>query len=177
MKNLRLSDLRKKSNKYFKKIGTFSAKNKRRTSVEYIVSRTFEALPKYLKEALEKDKTQYIQSITNNIIVLGDENKIDPYKALISIGKFQSGRTSQAKNVFSRFRNETPEVYSKYNSYMYRLGFSASQYFYSKAEWNSRGSIITINLELPKKDTGVYYEYLTITLDMSNNNDLEAEMI
>ena len=151
-------------------------KGRKKASIEKYVSRTFDALPKYIKAVLIEDKEKYINSLVSQIMQSGESGEIRPYTALSQVGKTLSGRTTQAVNIFSRFRNEEPSVYAKYNSYMYRRGEPASQYFYKNAKFKAYGSIVEVTVELPKNLNGKSYYYLTIKLDFSGG-DFEAEMI
>ena len=150
-------------------------KGRKRESIERYISRTFEALPKYIKNVLIEDKEKYISALVNQIMQSGESGEIRPYTALSQVGRTLGGRTTQAVNIFSRFRNEDPSLYAKYNSYMYRRGESASQYFYKNAKFKSYGSLVEVTVELPKNLNGKSYDYLTIKVDFSSD-DFEAEM-
>ena len=150
-------------------------KGRKKASIEKYVSRTFDALPKYIKAVLIEDKEKYINSLVSQIMQSGESGEIRPYTALSQVGRTLSGRTTQAVNIFSRFRNEESSVYAKYNSYMYRRGEAASQYFYKNAKFKAYGSIVEVTVELPKNLNGKSYDYLTIKLDFSGGY-FEAEM-
>lgn len=150
-------------------------KGRKRKSIEKYVSRTFEALPKYIKNVLIDDKEKYISSLVNQIMQSGESGEIRPYTALSQVGRMLSRRTTQAVSIFSRLRNEEPSLYAKYNSYMYRRGESGSQYFYKNAKFKAYGSLVEVTVELPKNLNGKSYDYLTIKLDFSGE-DFEAEM-
>lgn len=147
-----------------------NVKNKSFSTLTKELNKIFNALPKYIKEPLEDDKNKYISTIARQMMQI--EKSFKPYKIFKQLSQFQSGRTPQALNIYSRFRNEAPSVYAIYNSYMYRRGYSAAQYFYKNAEFSSVGSLIDVTLDLPDGK----YSQLHIVVDMSVSSDLEAEI-
>lgn len=173
MRNMRLNDLRKKKKAYFRSAKVSQTKGN--SYIETFVKMAYKSLPKYAKAILDEDKERYIKTLVN-IVKYGQEKAISPYKAFLSQARTLGRITVQARNIFARFRNEAPDVYAKYNSYMYRNGYSASQYFYANAKWNSTGSYIEIELELPKSANIISYNQLKIWLDASNAEYLEADM-
>lgn len=174
MKNMRLSDLRKKKNSYFKKVKLNN--NSSRKIMEYTVKRAFNALPSYLKKYIKEDKDLYIQNVINVAMVDGSK-KITPYQQLKSAALGRSKRANQPMKVYRMFREMTPSVYSKYNSYMYRNGYSASQYFYSNGIWKSKGSIVEVTVPLPDQVKGIRYNYLVINLNFSEAGIFDAELV
>lgn len=170
MRSMRLSKLKKRSTNFFKNIGIVTPRDFSRKQIEYIVNRSFEALPQRAKKFIE-NRQQISEVVVNLIMVAGKEGKVNPYEALKQyaeqrkVQKFP--RLEFAKMVFKRFREEYPSLYAKYNSYMYRLGYSSANYFYENSEWDNNGSIVTATLELPIKTTGIVYNTLTITIDAS----------
>lgn len=170
MRNMRLSNLKKRSTNYFKNVGVITPKDFSRKQIEYIVNRSYEALPKRAKKYIES-REQISEVVVNLIMTGGEDGKVDAYQALKQyaeqrkVQKFP--RLEFAKMVFKRFRQEYSSLYAKYNSYMYRQGYSSANYFYENAEWDSQGSIVTAILDLPPKSYGVVYTTLTITIDAS----------
>lgn len=176
MKNTPLSELRKKQNAYFRKIGILKPGRRRKRTIEYIVERTYEALPKKLKEYID-DRNQIVSVITNTIIQSGNAGQMNPYEALKQYAQYRqkkSGDNSKAY-IYKRFREEATSVYNKYNSYVYRLGYSSARYFMENATISQEGSVITATLELPAKASGIVYEELHIEYDFSGQY-LEAHM-
>lgn len=176
MKVMRLSDLKKRKDAYYKKIGIITPKGRTKKQIEYIVSRSFDALSKNLKQYIE-DRQQLISIVTNTIIASGEVGQVNPYKAIQTYARQRKRRAGggTAEFIFRRFREEYPGLYSKYNSYVYRLGYSSSQYFYDNVEISETGSVIEATLELPQKTSGVVYNQLNITYDFSGQ-DFWAEM-
>lgn len=176
MKNTPLSELRKKQNAYFRKIGIVKPGRRKKSTIEYIVERTYEALPKRLKEYID-DKDQIISVITNTIIQSGNAGQMNPYEALKQFAQYRqkkSGDNTKAY-IYRRFKEEATSVYNKYNTYVYRLGYSSARYFMENATISQEGSLITATLELPPKTSGIAYEELYIEYDFSGQF-LDAQM-
>ena len=73
-----LSNLRKKHAAYFRRIGVVQAgRYTRRRRIEYIVQRSYDALPKKLKQYID-DPEQDIQGTVNLIIQNDSEGKANP---------------------------------------------------------------------------------------------------
>lgn len=75
------------------------------------------------------------------------------------------------RGIFKRFREETPWTYSKYNSYVYRKGFSSANYFYENSSYKVSGSVIIVTTPLPRGN----YSELEIEYDYSGE-DFYSEM-
>lgn len=147
-----------------------NAKNKSFSTLTKELNKIFNALPKYIKEPLEEDKNKYISTIARQMMEI--DKSFQPYKIFKQISDFQSRRSPFASNIYSRFRIEAPQVYAVYNSYMYRRGYSAAQYFYKNAEYDSEGSVIDVTLDLPDGK----HSQLHIVINLSVSSDLEAEI-
>ena len=167
MKNMQLSNLRKRKSAYFKKLGDVRFESKKIS--DYISKRSYEALPKRLKEYVKDEKEQLVKIISNLISSSGEEG-IDVYKAIKSYAsnKFDKVYSTQKKEVWESFKAMESSVYYHYNSYIYRLGYSASKYWFENVDFtNIEGSLVTTELELPKKINGVIYNTLEIIHDFS----------
>ena len=176
MKNTPLSELRKKQSRYFQNIGIVQGDKRRSKSIKYIIERSYDALPKDLKGYIE-DAEQIRTKVYDLIMASGKSGEIEPYNALRQYAmdrKRRSGNNTK-EYIYKRFRQEVSDVYSKYNSYVYRLGFSSAQYFKEKAELSQEGSIVHVEVELPKKESGVVYNYLYINYDFSSDY-IDAKM-
>lgn len=173
MRNMRLSELRKKSNKYFRNIRLNNKSSKR--LVEYAVNRAYELLPPRLKKVIEDDKDKYIANSINT--ALQDEKGFSPYSAFRTVARALSGKTPQAMTVFRRFRQQKPHIYAKYNSYMFRNGYSASNQFYTQSTWAAKKkSVVNIVTELPDISKGVHYDILIIEFDFSSDDVIFADL-
>lgn len=179
MKSMRLTKLKKRSSNFFKKIGKVSPIEYSREEIRYITNRSYEALTKSEKKFID-NKEQIIETIVNQIMVAGEVADFNPYTMLKQFSEQQQmakyPRLEFAKNVFRMFREYYNALYAKYNSYMYRLGYSGANYFYDNAKWSSIGSVVTATLILPEKFTGKVYTTLEITVDASDVDFIVASM-
>ena len=176
MENTPLSELRKRSLQYFRKIGIVRGDERNKESIEYIVQKSYEALPKNLKKYVE-DPEQTKTSVYNQIMASGSDGEIEPYNAIKQYAmdrKKKSGDNTK-EYIYKRFREEKPDVYSKYNSYVYRLGFSSAQWFKDNVKLEQDRSIIIATTPLPPKSLGVTYSQLVILFDFSGDY-IDAEM-
>lgn len=174
MKRIRLSDLKTKKNAYFKKLGEINSSTGRYT-VRYIIKRSLEALPKSEQKFIP-DKKQ-LQTVLTNLVMVTDE-PIDVYQAIKSYSsqrQYKSGYPRK-RSMYQRFKNEYPELYSKYNSYMYRHKYSASNYYFEHAQLEWGGGQVTATLELPKITSAVVYTTLELTEEISGENEFWAEL-
>lgn len=169
MKNLRRYRKKYKRRNYRRDI---NLKDKDFLTLSQEIANIFDILPKYIREPLKEDKFKYTNALAKEML-LNQEKIFNPYKVFKQIAEKQSGRTINALQMYARFRNEVPDVYALYNSYMYRRGYSAAQYFYKNAEFEGEGSNVDITLELPE---GGKYKQLKIFMDMSNSTDLRARI-
>lgn len=176
MKNTPLSELRKKSLQYFRKIGAVPGDRRREESIKYIVQKSYEALPKNLKKYVE-DPELAKSSVYNIIMTSEGYGVLDPYKALKQYATYRKKKSGDGTKeyIYKRFREEKSDVYSKYNSYVYRLGFSSAQWFKDNAKLEQDGSIVMITTPLPPKSRGVTYSQLVISFDFSGDY-IDAEM-
>ena len=174
MKPIRLSDLKSKKNAYFKRLGQINSSAGRYT-VRYIVRRSLEALPKADKKFIED--TKQLEKTLTNLGMVTDE-PIDVYKAVKSYSSQQQYKSGypRKRELFQRFKNEYPELFSKYNSYMYRHGFSASNYYFEHAKLSWGPSEVTATVELPSVTSVVKYGILELTEEYSGDNEFWAEL-
>lgn len=165
MRNLPLSKIRRKPKSFFRNIGNIQKGRRRKSTIEYLVKKSYEALPRGLKEYIE-DPEQAVQALTHMIMADGN---INPYKALKESAiytKRKSGDNTR-QFIWNRFRTEESALYNKFNSYMYRQGYSARNYWFDNVGFNKHGSIIESYCELPEKASGVAYGILEIDYDFS----------
>lgn len=180
MNDLRLSELRKKSNKWFREYGIVHKGE--RTSIKalkYMAERSFEALPKKYKEYLIEDKERIIDVTAHAVAVDGENGQWDMYQSMLERAKFEYRHSGDrtAEYIYKAFREQYPKLYKKYNSYMYRNGHSASQYFKQNFDGVGQGKEMIINIELPKVVKGVYYQMLYIEFDWSGKLITTAYML
>lgn len=167
MKNMPLSKIRRKPKSFFRRMGSIQKGRRRQSTIEYLVRQSYEALPRGLKEYIE-DPQQAVESLTH--MITGDYS-IDPYKALKEAAiytKRKSGDNTR-QFVWNRFRAEESALYNKFNSYMYRQGYSARNYWFDNMSYEIEGSWIKTYCELPERGKGVQYNVLEIDYDFSGN--------
>lgn len=172
MRRLRLSDLRKKSNKWFRKYGVahkdeFASMK----AIEYFAKRSYEALPKKDREYLDPEKELTVKQTAMTIYHTGDNSHMNAYKSMkeriASYKRLNSIGT--AEYVYKCFREQRPDVYAKYNSYVYRLGSSAAKWFIANMDYAQEGKVTYIHVKLPVKMSGVVYNELYIEFDFSGD--------
>lgn len=176
MKSLPLNKLKKKSKKYFRNLGVVTRGRRKKTTIRYIVERIYETLPKEYRKANDADKSLLITSTVNRIWY--DEGaQYNPYKAMYDYTRrnYKHGWGGTLDEVYKRFRTEFPAQYSKYNTYVYRLGYSASKWFFDNAHASLSGSVLYVSVELPIKSSGIVYNSLEIVWDRSGD-DMTATM-
>ena len=173
MKSLRLRDLRNKPNRYFRDFGNIQLGQK--TSIkalEYLAERSFEALPSKLKKYVQRDKQQIIDTTAHSILVDGAKGQWNAYEAIKQQAEFRykSSGDKTKDAVWRIFKEQASEVYNHYNTYVYRLGSSARNWFMENFDYTQQGSILMIYVELPIKMTGTIYKQLYIEINMSGFN-------
>lgn len=168
MRDLPLSKIKKKPASYFRNIGVVKKGRRRKSTIEYIIRKTYEALPKGLKEYIE-DPEQAIKSITNMISVSDMGANIRPYTALKQAAMYQKRKSGDNTRQFlwNRFRHEEGSLYAKFNSYMYRQGLSARNYWFENVAMERNKNYINAYCELPKRTEGVQYNMLEMEYDFS----------
>ena len=169
MRNTRLSDFKSKKSSYFKSLGNIQFSS--RKEADYITHRSYEALPKKLKKMLEEDKRQLVKIVSHLVDISGEEG-VDVYGALKSQAesRYNALYSPQKKEIWDLFKKEEASVYNHYNSYIYRLGYSASKYWFENVKFqNVEGSLVTTSLELPVKMKGTIYSTLEIIYDYSTH--------
>lgn len=189
MKNMRLQDYKNRHDKWYRKLGKIDRSFGNRKTIEYIVRRSYEALPKKWKKYLNEKDAQFSIDRLVDIVSLDYDtefkhvNATTPYKALLeqAKGRKRQSGDSTKEFIYKLFRTRRPTIYAKYNSYMYRAGYSAVNYFMENAELIKDQSKIEAVLSLPSSNKLVSYSVLLIQLDRSGVksddwNEIYAEM-
>lgn len=132
--------------------------------------KTIKVLEHQLKDVFSKSKKE--------IRKIKEKQK---YKGTIAYNMLKSSATSLKRlervgtkeMFFKMFREMYPSLYAKYNSFMYRQGYSSARYFYENAEiiWEDKKWRYAY-LELPY---GKRYKMLELSLNITDNI-FEAEM-
>lgn len=152
-----------------------TSKGLTKKEVKKKVEEIYQSLPQRDKKILSAEKRAYINNIVNQIME-SEEERFKPYKIFKQIAEYQSGRSVNARRIYAMFRNEAPSTYARYNSYLYRQGLSASEYFYQNAEYEGRGSIVNVRVNLPENGKKVIYSTLEIEIDMSRSLIIDINM-
>lgn len=178
MKRMRLSDLAGRSNKYFKKLGKVNYRTSERAS-RYIAKRSIEALPKKYQKFVEQDKEKYINLLVHNLKYSQAEGGFNFYKAIENVAEtsYRKVYSKQKQEIWNEFRTMESAVYNHFNTYMYRLGYSASKYWFENVKFESiDGTSVHTELELPPKAFGVKYTKLVVDYRYSGGYFIQAYM-
>ena len=151
--------------------------------IEKLIRRVYNSIPKkyvyersdimpvkLFKPLIETDADLTIRNLAGQI--WSDGQTTNPYKAFSELARSR-GRKSwlgTKDEVWNLFRTDpsTSPVYNKFNSYMYRNGYSASQYWFVHSSIKRDGAVIYATCELPEKTKGVRYDTLEIEYDKSS---------
>ena len=96
MKSLRLRDLKKRSNKWFRNYGDIKIEKRySEKQLEYFVRRTWESLPKNFREVLASEKERQIKKTVKALIADRDYAKWNVYESLM-----EQGKTAYRKSFF-----------------------------------------------------------------------------
>lgn len=166
------------------------SRKRRRLSVAERVKRDYNRLSNRYKKYLQDDIAAVLTTVTHDIqkglnLDPTTGKRVSAYELLKTSAQILAKHSGEntLRDLYRRFRTEESAVYAKYNSYMYRQGYSASQYFLENAYTENRqgangknGSIIEVYVELPRNSMGrISYNMLTITFDYSGDY-MEANM-
>ena len=178
---LKLKDLKKMDNKYFKKYGVVKMpENANYRNLEYFVHRVYESLPKKERRYIEPERRLVIRQTINTVYVSGDKSEMNVYNSLIerinSVKKDKGVGT--AEFVFKLFKEQRRSVYNKYNTYVYRLGHSSSEWFIDNFEYTVSGAMLYAHIELPIKLKGrKIYKELYIEALMSGEGMMQEAIM
>lgn len=151
-------------------------KNKRRTIEERLWA-AYESFPEWQKKYFTDIKASI--AISKHAFEIGyDYNpftgkKYTPKQMLFS----QVERTIThsleitKREIYRKFREEESSLYAKYNSYVYRNGFSSAKWFLDNASIKVQGSIVSITVPLPK---GKRFSYNELVLEYDYSTSVEA---
>lgn len=153
-------------------------------SVREKVERAFYRIPAWQRKYLAdtKESVDRIISQMTRQVELAKERKqrINIQKAFSSTAQTLSRHSGEGTRrfLYKIFKSEWTSVYNHYNTYVYGLGYSSADYFYNpnNSSLTQQGSNITMNLSLPNKSRGTYYDALIIEYDFSQEYSY-AQMI
>lgn len=147
------------------------------------VERAYRNLPKWARKIIDEQGKELAIDVMTHTIEWEKRNKQKGQKISSARQKFMSIAEKQKsiqrhslmgtkRDLYKLFRELEPQVYSRYNSYMYRNGYSASKYFYDNAQITVKGKINIADLDLPRpsKPNRQYLPHLTFELDRSSGD-------
>lgn len=153
------------------KIKKAKKKNKRRTIEERLWA-AYKSFPEWQKKYFEDIEAAI--AISKNAFEMGYDYNPDTGKRYtpkqILFSQVERTITHSLENtkreLYRMFRKEIPSLYAKYNSYVYRNGFSSAKWFLDNSSIKVHGSIVTITVQLPKGKKFSYKE-LVLAYDYS----------
>lgn len=158
---------------------------RRKLTLEEKIKKELYRLPKWRRKYLFENEAQeryLIENMKYSVIdAMNNQRKVDIYKAFFqqSSQGVRPKREGTLRDVFRAFRTQEPALYAKYNSYMYRNGYSASQYFYdlSHADIEDKDYTTVIVIDLPEGiKSKTSYSQLTLEFNWQLGMILLAEM-
>ena len=167
MKNMRLSKKRKK----------------RTLTLEQRIKKALYRLPQWRRKYIFETKEQENLIIEKMLYSVKEaerqRTKVNIYKAFYQQSSYgvRPKREGTLRDIFKAFKEQDNMLYNKYNSYMYRAGYSAANYFYNvdNAQIDDQGYTTVVQLELPPgKDTS--YTTLVIEYNWQDSEIINAEM-
>ena len=126
-----------------------------------LVADIYKSIPKRFEDEygetihkeLQKDDEHRIIRLVSNMIYAGEN--VEPYAQIKSYirQQYRSGWSGTKRDIWNAFKtdSETRPVYNKFNSYMYRNGYSASKYWFQNVKLERDRKIIICTCELPDK--------------------------
>lgn len=175
-KYLTKRDLVRKNSAFYRKGGDIDIGRRREETIEYIVRRSFEAMPKAMQQEFsDYDKELNIKNLARTMFA-DKSKKINAYKILLNIAEYKKNARGGGtlELIWGEFKVQRPDVYSHYNTYVYRLGHSPKQWFMDNAEHDQKGKYVDVSLSLPDKAGGIIYDTLELTFDFSGGEITDA---
>lgn len=152
-------------------------KKTKKLTTEERFRKALESLPKWQQEFFD-DKEYVIRTSAYAHDIGYDYNpatgkRYTPRQFLYAQIKRHVRSSLQAtkREIYKKFRLEETQLYAKYNSYMFRTGNSAQQYFIENSTIKVSGSIVSVTVELPK---GKKVSYSELVLEYDYSTSVEA---
>lgn len=150
---------------------------KKKLTTEERFRKAMESLPKWQQEFFD-DKEYVIQTSAYAHDIGYDINpetgkRFTPRQLLYSqIAKHVTHSLQYTKReIYKKFMLEETQLYAKYNSYMFRTGNSALQYFIANSTVKVQGSVVSITVQLPP---GKRVSYKELVLEYDYSTSVEA---
>lgn len=163
---------RKAKAKYFKNVMFDKAPSTAKIDVvRRIVEGAIESLPQEMREYVEEDKANTIERTVH--MIMGEryedtDKVLHPYAMLraqaLSGLKRRDEYFGTKRELWKFFIGETPDVYNRYRTYMYRKGENPRAYFFKNVNIEATARYTDAYLELPLFGK---YESLTMRIDQS----------
>lgn len=159
---------------------TRSRKKKKNLTLRERIERDIERLPKWRRKYLFETEAQKEYLIRNMLYSVVDakrnKKKVNIYKALYQqtqegISSGRSKREGTLRDIYRAFRTQEVSLYRYYNTYMYRKGQSAAQYFYNpeNSTITDRQYTTVVELDLPRGGKNYKYNKLVIEYNWQDN--------
>lgn len=181
MKDLRLSNLKKRKKQFFKNLGTIRTDNKSYKTLELIARKSYEAIPSRLKRYIDnpEEKIKFAARLAHY-----NMEGFDFYKALVKTaeGNPRYSWHTNRETIWNAFKSQKPELYMRYISYMARRGIAGTTYWYDHVEFSHAGSVVYTMLSLDTNSSydvnkaKVIYQELFIDYDHSGGIIVDAGM-
>ena len=140
-----------------------NTQSRKKLTLEQRVARMYERLPKKLKKlnTEEERRATILSTAAQWRRGYFKDPKTKKRSSIMqvlrtSLEKKEPRRIGTKRDLFRRFRTETPELFAKYNSYMFRHGYKSTEYYMQNAKVEyvgnnkNRNNIIEARLELPE---------------------------
>lgn len=144
--------------------------------------KTIEKLLKEARKYLKKKYQPYIDEamikrFTNQIWVDTDV-KFKVVERLQNYAEQQRyhAAAKRKEDIYRQFRTDprTKPVYDKFNSYMYRNGYSARNYWFNNVMLSWEENFVFATCELPALSKGIHYDVLEIDQQLTGGSEFEA---
>lgn len=150
---------------------------KKKLTTEERFRKAFESLPKWQQEFF--DDVEYVIQTSAYAHDIGYDinpktgRRYTPRQLLYEQIKSHVRGSMQLtkREIYNKFRMEERPLYNKYNSYIYRTGNSAQQYFINNSTIKVNGSIVSITVHLPP---GKRKSYDELVLEYDYSTSVEA---
>lgn len=147
-----------------------SSKKRPKLTLRERIEKDISRIPKWRQKYLftnENQKEYLIRTMLS--YVMDAKERVNIYKALFQMTESgvtagRSKREGTLRDIYRSFRNQEVRLYRFYNTYMYKKGYSAAQYFYNpdNSEITDRHYTTVIKLFLPKGGKNYKYDELVI---------------
>lgn len=173
MKNMRSNRRRKKGKRFYTKLEITRGRKSKKT-----IEKMLREAKKYMKKKYQPyiDEAM-IKRFTNQIWVDTDiKFKVIERLENYAYQQRYHAAADRKEDIYKQFRTDprTSSIYNKYNSYMFRNGYSARNYWFNNVTLDWEENFVFAYCELPKLSKGVHYGMLEINQQLTGGNEFEA---